>query len=261
MTNQEKILNFINKGSMLLPDEFNFRDVRNVANKINENLIEGQKATTFSGLDYATLRFLQQYCECRSTGFNWQDFLNDDPRKYKKLAELKGEGLFTLKTEFTNKNINRKRASKEIEEALGLVFQGIENLKEKYPERKFTIDGRLVGDIGEVIAADEYDIVLDEVSQPHYDATTACSKARRVQIKATFKDSLTFSTTPDYYLGIKLYEDGSYEEIYNGPGLNIRNRYESRKDIGSKLLSFPIRELRQLSSQIPESEKIPKRMR
>jgi hypothetical protein len=71
-----------------------------------------------------------------------------------------------------------------ISEALRLIFQAIEKLKEAFPNRAFTIDGRLVGDVGEVIAALEYDVVLHDVSRPNHDATT--SDGRNVQIKATF---------------------------------------------------------------------------
>src|SRR6266571_9520530 len=114
-----------------------------------------------------------------------------------------------------------------ITEALALIFQGIARLKQTFRNREFTIDGRLVGDIGEVIAALEYDVVLYENSQPDYDGTT--SAGRRVQIKATFKDSLTFKTVPDYYLGFKLYPDGRHEEVFNGPGKVIYERYSARK--------------------------------
>jgi hypothetical protein len=93
----------------------------------------------------------------------------------------------------------------EIANALRLIFEGIDALKRVFPNRAFTIDGRLVGDIGEVIAALEYDLTLHDVSQPKHDAVT--SDGRNVQIKATFKDSLTFRTIPDYYLGFKLYPE------------------------------------------------------
>jgi len=127
---------------------------------------------------------------------------------------------------------------KAISEALGLVFSGIERLIGEFPNRRFTIDGRLVGDIGEVIAALEYDLVLDEVSRAKHDGI-AVGK-RHVQIKATFRDELTFKTVPDYYLGIKLYRDGRHEEVFNGPGKIIAERYEHRKGIGKQLLSFPV---------------------
>ena len=51
-----------------------------------------------------------------------------------------------------------------ITEGLALIFRGIDRLREAFPNRAFTIDGRL-GDIGEVIAALEYDLTLDPVSR------------------------------------------------------------------------------------------------
>ncbi len=75
----------------------------------------------------------------------------------------------------------------------------------------FTIDGRFVGDLGEVIAALEYEVELHQISQARHDATAL--DGRNVQIKATFKESLTFRSVPDYYLGFKLYPDGRHEEI------------------------------------------------
>ena len=144
-----------------------------------------------------------------------------------------------------------------ITEALRLIFQGIKQLEEAFPNRAFTIDGQLVGDIGEVIAALEYDLVLHGTSQPTHDADTTAG--RHVQIKATFKESLTFRRIPDYYLGFKLYEDGRHEEVFNGPGRLIYERYAVRKGIGEALLSFPISELRKLSAQVPAHERIPRR--
>ena len=144
-----------------------------------------------------------------------------------------------------------------ITKALKSIFAGIEQLREAFPGKAFTIDGRLVGDIGEVIAALEYDIELYEVQQADYDGET--SDGRKVQVKATFKDSLTFKTVPDYYLGFKLYKDGHHEEIFNGPGQIIFERYKHRKGIGEELLSFPLNELKRLSDNVPESEKIQQR--
>jgi hypothetical protein len=146
---------------------------------------------------------------------------------------------------------------KAISEALALVFQGIEHLKSAFPHREFTVDGRLVGDVGEIIAELEYDVILDEVSQPDHDGNT--TDGRKVQVKATFKESLTFKTTPDFYLGFKLYSDGRYEEIFNGPGRLIRERFAHRSGIGTTLLSIPISELRELSKQVAPNERIPKR--
>jgi hypothetical protein len=145
-----------------------------------------------------------------------------------------------------------------ITEGLALIFRGIALLREAFPNRAFTIDGRLVGDIGEIIASLEYDLEIDAVSRPGHDACTP--DGRLVQVKATFKNSLTFGTCPDYYLGLKLYSDGRYEEVFNGPGTIIRDRYIQRKGIGTQLLSFPIAELKALSAQVDPSKRIAKRL-
>ncbi|MBE3024828.1 hypothetical protein GQ37_005345 [Janthinobacterium sp. BJB1] len=147
---------------------------------------------------------------------------------------------------------------KALSDGLALIFQGIAHLNSTFPNRKFTVDGRLVGDIGEIIAELEYDIILDEVSQPAYDGVTSDGK-KRVQIKATFKDSLTFKGTPDYFLGFKLFPDGRHEEIYNGPGSIIYDRYAHRRGIGSTLLSFPNAVLKELSSAVAPDSKVQKR--
>jgi hypothetical protein len=142
----------------------------------------------------------------------------------------------------------------EISGALQQIFSGIDRLKTAFPHRAFTIDGRLVGDIGEVIAALEYDVVLDEVQRPRHDARS--SDGRDVQIKATFKNHLTVRSIPDYYLGFQLLPDGEFEEVFNGPGNIIAQRYAHRQGIGSDLLSFPVKELRRLSSDVPAHERI-----
>jgi len=56
-----------------------------------------------------------------------------------------------------------------------------------------------------------------------------------------------------------LYPDGRYEEVFNGPGQVILDRYMGRKGIGKQLLSFPIAELRLLSNQVKPADRIPKR--
>ena len=81
-----------------------------------------------------------------------------------------------------------------IKEALTLIFQGIERLHEAFPSRAFTIDGRLVGDIGEVIAELEYDLALDEVSVRDHDAQMR--NGRRVQIKADLQRQPDFHDMP-----------------------------------------------------------------
>lgn len=145
-----------------------------------------------------------------------------------------------------------------IQDALSLIFQGINILQAEFSNRRFTIDGLLVGDIGEIIAATEFDITLDEVGRATYDGIT--DDGRDVQIKATFQNHLTFRKTPTLYLGFKLFHDGTYEVVFNGPGQIIFDRYAHRRGIGVELLSFPVSELRNLSSLVPDYLRVRKRL-
>lgn len=63
------------------------------------------------------------------------------------------------------------------------IYKIANELEEMYPGRHFTPDGHMIGSIGEVIAAEEYDLELFEASHPVHDAKTKDGK--QVQIKAT----------------------------------------------------------------------------
>lgn len=143
-----------------------------------------------------------------------------------------------------------------IRDSLQKIFSGIQQLKSAMPSKEFTIDGRLVGDIGEAIVQRDYDLNLYEGMKKDYDGETP--NGRKVQIKATFKHSLTFKKVSDFYLGIKIHDNGTYEEIYNGPGKIIADEYGHRKGFGESLLSFPIKRLRELSANVPVEETIRK---
>ena len=148
----------------------------------------------------------------------------------------------------------------DVGKALALIFAGIEQLKGCCRDgRRFTIDGRLVGDIGELFAARDFDVRLDAKSRALHDACLASDGGRLVQIKATFKDHLSFGREPMLYLGLKLYPEGRYEVIFNGPGVVISRAFAHRKGIGQKLLSFPVRALSALSDDVEDRERVPLR--
>ena len=68
----------------------------------------------------------------------------------------------------------------------------VTQMQKNYPEKKFTLDGWLVGDIGEILAAEKYLIELNEGLTKHHDAMCTEGTRRKVQIKSTMKDFLTF---------------------------------------------------------------------
>jgi hypothetical protein len=146
-----------------------------------------------------------------------------------------------------------------IQRALKQLLQVVGELQSTYPKKKFTLDGRLVGDLGEALVEDAYDVELFDRVVKHYDARTP--DGRRVQIKAPMKESLTFRVRhcPDYYVGIQIRPDGSFAEIFNGPGFIAAKAVENRKPIKANLHSVSIGVLKRLNETVQETDRIPKR--
>ena len=135
----------------------------------------------------------------------------------------------------------------------------VTDLQHSYPKKRFTLDGRLVGDLGEVLAESVYDIKLFTGLEKHYDAIS--SDGRLVQIKTTLKDSLTFPCDhiPDYYLGIKIHPDGSCQEIFNGPGEIAHELVKNRKQTMTNLHSITIESLLRQNETVREVDRVPER--
>jgi len=148
-----------------------------------------------------------------------------------------------------------------VPEAIKQLRQIVKELQDAYPKKKFTLDGRLVGDLGEVLAESGYDIELNDRLRKHHDARA--SDGRQVQIKATMKDSLTFPAdhVPDYYLGIKIEPDGTLTEIFNGPGSVAYKSVKGRKVPKTNLHSISINALKRLNEEVHPRDRIPRRSR
>ncbi|CAG5087712.1 DUF6998 domain-containing protein [Parvicella tangerina] len=104
---------------------------------------------------------------------------------------------------------------KKIKELLKIVSE----LQAEYKEfdKKFTLDGRLVGDLGEVLAMAEYKIRLFDKVEKKYDAVTEYDKTE-VQIKTTMKNSIWYPRDhhPKLLLAIEITPNGEIIELYNG---------------------------------------------
>jgi hypothetical protein len=93
--------------------------------------------------------------------------------------------------------------------------------------RHFTLDGRLVGDIGEMLAAQYLELTLDETQRRGHDGfTTIAGQQREVQVKCRKASTLIgFSSVPDLLVVIAFSEDWTeWEIVFNGEGTPIRER-------------------------------------
>jgi hypothetical protein len=99
----------------------------------------------------------------------------------------------------------------------------------------FSLDGRLVGDIGELIAAEIFPLDLLGTKSKNVDAETSSGPKRRVQIKATFgEDGLSIKHGSDYFIGLQLNEQAQFRVIYNGPAKPIINYLKAPASKGKK---------------------------
>ena len=136
--------------------------------------------------------------------------------------------------------------------ALRDLFQIVDKLEKDYAQygRKFTIDGHLIGSIGEVLVAEAYGLELAENSIPVYDAWTKDEHKKTVQIKATQIDRVSFfskrenDAVPDYVIVIKISHTGDWEPIYTGPGKIVYdNLGKMQKNGQSQISIFKLRKL------------------
>lgn len=160
--------------------------------------------------------------------------------------------------------VNRKR-QKAVCDAVRLVNRAIALLGDAFDHRRFTIDGRLVGDIAEVLAEMHYDVRLfcesghwpDKEFRKGHDGTIGRTK-RRVDIKSTFQSRLAFASVPDFCIGVRMYSDGTHQFVYNGPGKYLSKYLGNRVGEGRQR-SLSMQQLKLAQRQVPSSERIRRR--
>lgn len=103
-----------------------------------------------------------------------------------------------------------------IKEKINELYAIINDLAQNFPGRPFTLDGHLVGSIGEVLASLYYGLELMPPSCKVYDAISKDGK--KVQIKTTQIDRIGISSEPEHLIVLHLQKNGDAAEIYNGPG-------------------------------------------
>lgn len=162
-------------------------------------------------------------------------------------------------------------------EQIKQLVEIVETLKTDYKDlkMKFTLDGNLVGDIGEVLAQEKYEITLYDANHAIHDGY--CPDGKEVQIKSTMVGkcyvSSKIANRPKYFLFIHIKADGKIDEIYNGPADfiykeyitfdmseeekgNFENETEIKKGNASGYRSLSMLRLKRMNEKVDRSEKI-----
>lgn len=127
----------------------------------------------------------------------------------------------------------------------------VAELEAEFPGRHFTLDGHLVGSIGEVMAAYYYGIELYRASAEIHDWEI---EGRKVQIKISQQDDIVINHEPDYLIVLYMKKNGSIYEVYNGPG-KLPWDSASKKDSHNNR-HMRVNKLMELDKAVAEAEQI-----
>lgn len=123
-----------------------------------------------------------------------------------------------------------------LEEKIRELYKITAELEKMYPGRSFTLDGHLLGSIGEVYAAERYNLSLLKTGAEKHDACSPDGKM--IQIKITQTERVSIYSEPDYLIVLKMNYDGTIEEVYNGKGRIPWNNAGKLKKTGQRSISL-----------------------
>lgn len=115
-----------------------------------------------------------------------------------------------------------ERRAKRVRVLVAGLMNIVADLNEEFePEkRRFTLDGHLVGSLGEVIAAAAFDLELLPSSTQGHDAQTRTRPPKLIQIKLTGAKSVSLRSEPEHLIVLSL-ATGSITLVYNGEGRRV----------------------------------------
>ena len=127
----------------------------------------------------------------------------------------------------------------------------VSDLEKMFPGRHFTLDGHLLGSIGEVIAVYYYGINLYKSSTERHDGFI---DDKEVQIKIVQQDNILISSEPEYLIVLYMTKDSHFYEVYNGPG-NIPWSSVMKTDSHNNK-HLRVNKLLELDKLVPDEERI-----
>lgn len=95
------------------------------------------------------------------------------------------------------------------------IYEAVETLSARYPGRPFTLDGHMMGSIGEVVAAEAFGLNLYPPSQAVHDAW---DDKGDVQIKITAGKHVSMYACCDRLLVLRIVNPEEAEVVYDGCG-------------------------------------------
>jgi len=145
---------------------------------------------------------------------------------------------------FTEKvfQMTEEELQKEIKE----LWEIVSRLETTYKsdDKKFTIDGHLLGSIGEVYAKEKFKLRLLQNSEKSHDAIDDKTN-KKYQIKITQREKVGLRNEPDNLIVIKVNKEGIPIIIYNGIGKPV---WEMIKHKTTEQKSVSLKQLKKIKS-------------
>ena len=142
---------------------------------------------------------------------------------------------------------------REVRDLLDALYTSTDRLEALFPGRKFTLDGHLVGSIGEVVAAYMFDLDLLPASSPGHDAIAP--DGRRVEVKFTQGRSVALRHEPQHLIVLQRKKGTPVDVIYNGPGVAVWTVCGTKQTNGQRPIS--VARLKQLDAAVPRQNRLP----
>lgn len=136
------------------------------------------------------------------------------------------------------------------------LYATVNELETMFPGSHFTPDGHMVGSLGECLVADAYNLDLMMASNKGFDAVT--EDGLEVEIKATQSNSVAFRSQPQHTIIIKILTDGTFEEIYNGPGVLVWEQFKGKRLPSNGQFQISLNKLRQLNQTVAQADRVPR---
>ncbi len=98
---------------------------------------------------------------------------------------------------------------------------------------------------------------LMPASNKGFYATAPCGA--QVEIKATRAPSVAFRREPEHVIAIKILPDGTFEEIFNGPGSLVWAQFSGKPEPSNGQYQISLTRLRTISESVLDEQWIQKR--
>ncbi|MCT4655466.1 MAG: hypothetical protein N4A65_06625 [Cohaesibacter sp.] len=139
-----------------------------------------------------------------------------------------------------------------VAELLDQLYASTDELETLFPGRKFTLDGHLVGSVGEVVAAYMFGLELNPASTIAHDARAA--DGRHVEIKLTQEKRISIRHEPEHLIVLTRPKGSKIDVVYNGPGDQVWPACGKMQKNGQRRIS--ITKLKMLNATVLDAQRL-----